>query len=118
MILAIQSILPGLLNISFEFEYYPLLIVVFLAFVIPIVLNLLKMGKVPSVVVEILVGYVVGKFIISSFPDAHIQPLDFLALSGFMFLMFLAGLEIDINEIIQSFPKRRITVSRFIKIHF
>ncbi len=113
---SIFHIIP--LSISFDFEFYPLLIVVFLAFIIPIALSLLKLGKVPTVIVEIVLGYLVGKYIIASFPDSHIQSLDFLALSGFMFLMFLGGLEIDVNEIIQSFPKRRLTLARFMKNPF
>src|SRR6056297_2026692 len=113
---SIFHIIP--LSISFDFEFYPLLIVVFLAFIIPIALSLLKLGKVPTVIVEIVLGYLVGKYIIASFPDSHIQSLDFLALSGFMFLMFLGGLEIDVNEIILSFPRRRLSYSRFLKNPF
>jgi len=118
MTLALQSILPVLLNISFEFEYYPLLIIAFLALMIPVVLSLLKLSRVPTVIVEIIVGYIVGKFVIAQFPEAHIQSLDFLALSGFMFLMFLGGLEIDVNQIILSFPRRRLSYSRFLKNPF
>jgi len=113
---SIFDIVP--LSISFDFEFYPLLIVVFLAFAIPILLSLVKLGRVPTVIVEIVVGFLVGKYLIASFPEAHIQSLDFLALSGFMFLMFLGGLEIDVNEIIQSFPRRGLTVSRFMKNPF
>lgn len=103
-----------LLNISFNFEYYPLLIVIFLAWLIPVVLSLLKMQKVPTVIAEIVAGYLIGKYLITHFPDTHIQSLDFLALSGFMFLMFLGGLEIDVNQILLSFPKRRLTFARFL----
>lgn len=102
-----------LLNISFEFEFYPLLIVAFLAFTIPILLSLFNLGKIPSVIVEILVGYFIGKYVIASFPEAHIESLDFLALSGFMFLMFLGGLEIDVNGIIKSFPSKKIRRTHF-----
>jgi Kef-type K+ transport system membrane component KefB len=102
------------LNISFNFEFYPLLIVTFLAWLIPVLLSLVRLQKVPTVIVEIVAGYFIGKYIIAHFPDTHIQSLDFLALSGFMFLMFLSGLEIDVNQIIQSFPKRRLNVGRFL----
>lgn len=103
------------LSISFQFEFYPLLIIIFVAFLIPIVLSVLKLDKIPGVIVEIIVGYLIGKFIVSSFTADQIQMLDFLALSGFMFLMFLGGLEIDVKEIIQTFPRRRITVNSFLK---
>ena len=103
-----------LLNISFGFEYYPLLIVAFLAWVIPVALSLFRMHKVPTVIVEIIAGYLVGKYLIAHFPDSHIQSLDFLALSGFMFLMFLSGVEVDVNQILQSFPKRKLTFARFL----
>jgi len=112
---ALHSLGIKILNISFEFEYYPLLIVSFLALMIPIVLSLLKLSRVPTVIVEILVGFLIGKYVIAHFPDAHIQSLDFLALSGFMFLMFFGGLEIDVNQIILSFPKRKLSYSRFLK---
>jgi len=103
-----------LLNISFNFEYYPLLIVVFLAWLIPVILSLLRLQKVPTVIAEILAGYIIGKYIIAHFPETHIQSLDFLALSGFMFLMFLSGLEIDVKQILLSFPKRRLNFGRFL----
>src|SRR6056297_2885377 len=103
-----------LLNISFNFEYYPLLIVAFVAWLIPVVLSLLKIQKLPTVIAEILAGYIIGKFVIAHFPESHIQSLDFLALSGFMFLMFLSGLEINVNQILLSFPKRRLNMGRFL----
>jgi Kef-type K+ transport system membrane component KefB len=115
MTIATADILPRLINISFDFEYYPLFIVAIIALLIPILLSLLKLSKVPSVIIEIIAGYVIGKYLIANFPETHIQSLDFLALSGFMFLMFLGGLEIDVNQIIRSFPKRRLTLSRFLK---
>ncbi len=90
------------------------MIVTFLAWLIPVLLSLVRLQKVPTVIVEIVAGYIIGKYIIAHFPDTHIQSLDFLALSGFMFLMFLSGLEIDVNQIIQSFPKRRLNVGRFL----
>lgn len=103
-----------LLNISFNFEFYPLLVVTFLAWLIPMVLSLLRLQKMPTVIVEIIAGYLIGKYIIAHFPESHIQSLDFLALSGFMFLMFLSGMEIEVNQILLSFPKRRLNLGRFL----
>ena len=102
------------LNISFNFEFYPLLIVAFLAWLIPMLLSLLRLQKLPTVIAEILAGYLIGKFIITHIPDPHIQSLDFLALSGFMFLMFLSGLEINVNQILLSFPKKKLNMGRFL----
>lgn len=98
-----------ILNISFDFEYYPLLIVVFIAVMIPLLLSALRIQRIPSVIIEIIAGYMVGKFLLNGFPDHHLQTLDFLALSGFMFLMFLSGLEIDVDQIRQSLPKKKLT---------
>jgi Kef-type K+ transport system membrane component KefB len=68
----------------------------------------------PTVIAEIIAGYIIGKYIIAHFPESHIQSLDFLALSGFMFLMFLSGLEINVNQILMSFPKRKLNLGRFL----
>ncbi len=106
--------LPIPLNISFNFEYYPLLIVAFVAWLIPMALSALRLQKLPTVIVEIIAGYLIGRFIMVDFPESHIQSLDFLALSGFMFLMFLSGLEIDVNQILSSFPKRKLNAGRFL----
>ncbi|MEA3448137.1 MAG: monovalent cation:proton antiporter family protein [Bacteroidota bacterium] len=104
-----------LLSISFQFEFYPLLIVIGLAFLIPILLSLLNLGRIPTVIVEIILGYMVGKFLFPVLPDFNTEYLDFLALSGFMFLMFLGGLEIDVNGIVQSFPRKQLTKKTFVQ---
>ncbi len=95
-----------LLSLSFHFDYYPLLLVTAVAWIVPILLSLLKLRKIPSVIVEILFGYILGHYILTNhtLPSFHI--LEFLALSGFIFLMFLGGLEIDVDQIRASFPKR------------
>ncbi|WP_462281580.1 monovalent cation:proton antiporter family protein [Salinivirga cyanobacteriivorans] len=97
------------LNISFDFEYYPLLIVASIAVLVPFLLSSLRIQRIPGVIIEIIAGYLVGKFLLNDLPAQHLQSLDFLALSGFMFLMFLSGLEIDVDQIRQSLPKRKIT---------
>ncbi|ABO66709.1 monovalent cation:proton antiporter family protein [Geobacillus thermodenitrificans] len=72
-----------------------LLIVVVAAFLTPIALNRLRLQIIPVVVAEILVGIVIGK---TGFdlvqPDMWIETLSTL---GFLFLMFLSGLEIDFS---------------------
>ena len=107
-----------LLNISFDFNYVPVLIVVATAWAVPMLLQLFKLHKVPSVIVEIIAGYLLGRFLLGSFTAEAIQPLEFLALSGFLFLMFLSGLEIDVGQLMASLPKRKLTYSRFLKNPF
>ncbi|MGG5253252.1 monovalent cation:proton antiporter family protein [Neobacillus sp. SM06] len=72
-----------------------LLIVVTTAFLTPIILHRLKLNYIPVVVAEIIMGLIIGK---SGFDlvqkDIWIQTLSTL---GFIFLMFLSGLEIDFS---------------------
>ncbi|MCL6573877.1 MAG: monovalent cation:proton antiporter family protein [Bacillus sp. (in: Bacteria)] len=70
-----------------------LLIVVTMAFLTPIFLHRLKLAIIPVVVAEIIVGLVIGK---SGFNVVHEDMwLSTLSSLGFIFLMFLSGLEID-----------------------
>jgi CPA2 family monovalent cation:H+ antiporter-2 len=79
-------------------EYYVLLIIIFLAFITPLIFNRIN---VPSVVGEILFGLAAGAvfFLISSYTGEPIlgenSSVSFLAHIGFIFLMFLSGLELD-----------------------
>jgi Kef-type K+ transport system membrane component KefB/Trk K+ transport system NAD-binding subunit len=79
-------------------SFYPLLIVIFLAFLVPITLSRFKKFKLPIVVGEIIAGIIVGR---SGFGwVAHHEPvLDLLAEFGFVFLMFLSGMEIDFSSL-------------------
>lgn len=81
-----------------ENHFIPLLIVVVLAFIVPVVLSRVKQIKLPIVVGEILAGIVIGRSGFQLIP--HDEPvLDFLAEFGFIFLMFLSGLEIDFSSL-------------------
>ncbi|MFP7295800.1 monovalent cation:proton antiporter family protein [Neobacillus niacini] len=72
-----------------------LLIVVSVAFVTPILLHRLKLNYIPVVVAEIIMGLVIGK---SGFNVVHEDMwLSTLSTLGFIFLMFLSGLEIDFS---------------------
>jgi len=102
-----------LLNISFHFNYLPLMVVMAVAWFTPMLLSGIKMRKVPSVIVEIMLGFVIGHYLIE-FDSTSLEILRFLALSGFVFLMFLSGLEIDIDQIIASLPRRRISISSYL----
>lgn len=70
-----------------------LVIVILAAFLTPILLHRLKMNFMPVVVAEIIVGLIIGK---SGFDVVHQDMwLETLSMLGFIFLMFLSGLEID-----------------------
>ena len=104
-----------LLNISFDFEYLPLLIVVAIAWLVPMLLSVLRLQRIPSVIVEIIVGFFIGRYLLMGSSEGSMQILEFLALTGFIFLMFLSGLEIDTDQIMASFPRRKLTLPRFLK---
>ena len=70
-----------------------LLIVVTMAFLTPILLHRFKLNYIPVVVAEIIMGLVIGK---SGMDVVHEDVwLSTLSTLGFIFLMFLSGLEID-----------------------
>jgi CPA2 family monovalent cation:H+ antiporter-2 len=72
-----------------------LLIVVVAAFLTPIILNRLRLQVIPVVVAEIIAGIIIGKTGFNLVkPDMWIETLSTL---GFLFLMFLSGLEIDFS---------------------
>ncbi|KAB7705008.1 sodium:proton antiporter [Bacillus aerolatus] len=70
-----------------------LVIVIVAAFLTPIILHRLKLNFMPVVIAEIIVGLIIGK---SGF-DIVAQDvwLETLSTLGFLFLMFLSGVEID-----------------------
>ena len=104
-----------LLNISFHYDFYPLLVVAAIAWVTPILLALLKLKKIPIVIIEIILGFLAGQFLFGNLSEESFLILDFFALFGFLFLMFLGGLEIDVDHIIDSLPRQSLTWSRFLK---
>ena len=70
-----------------------LLIVIFVAFLTPLILHKLKLNIIPVVVAEIIIGFIIGK---SGFDIVETDMwLETLSTLGFIFLMFLSGLEID-----------------------
>ncbi|MCF8338919.1 MAG: cation:proton antiporter [Bacteroidales bacterium] len=93
-------------NISFDVNFIPLMVVVSIAWAIPMLMNILGLKKIPTVIVEILAGYFIGRFFLPFLGVEGIKNLEFLALSGFLFLMFESGLEININKIVFSFSKK------------
>ncbi len=102
------------LSIFSYFDYLPLLVVVAIAWLTPLLMSVLRMRKIPIVIMEIIIGFIVGKILFGNVSAESMQILDFLAFTGVMFLMFLSGLEIDVDQIIASLPRRKLTVARFL----
>jgi Kef-type K+ transport system membrane component KefB len=74
-----------------------LLIVVAVAFAAPFVLGLFPRIKLPSVVVEIAAGIVIGPAVLDW---VHVdQAISVVSVLGLAFLLFLAGLEIDFKHL-------------------
>src|SRR5437763_11470424 len=79
-------------------SFVNLLIVSLVAFACPLLVGLFpRVLRVPAVVLEIVAGIVVGP---SGFGWVDIDvPIQILALIGLAFLLFLAGLEIDLARL-------------------
>jgi Kef-type K+ transport system membrane component KefB/Trk K+ transport system NAD-binding subunit len=79
-------------------QFTSLLIVVFLAFSVPVILVQFKKIRLPIVVGEIMAGIIIGR---SGFGwvSSDDQILNFIADFGFVFLMFLSGMEIDFSNL-------------------
>jgi Kef-type K+ transport system membrane component KefB len=80
-----------------ELEFVNLLIVAAAAFAAPFALGLVPALRIPAVVLEIVVGIVIGPAVLGWVEiDA---PVEVLALVGLAFLLFLAGLEIEVDRL-------------------
>ncbi len=79
-------------------SFVPLLIVVVLAFLVPVVLSRFRRMRVPVVVGEILAGILVGDSVLKLV--GHDPMLEVLSLLGFAYLMFLSGLEVDFEAVL------------------
>jgi Kef-type K+ transport system membrane component KefB len=74
-----------------------LLIVVAVAFAAPLVLGFFPGVKLPSVVLEIIAGIVIGPAVLGI---VHLdEAISVIALLGLAFLLFLAGLEIEFDQL-------------------
>jgi len=83
-----------------EFSFLSLLLITGLAATVPLLASRLRRLHVPIVVLEILVGIIIGK---SGLDLIEPSPaLEFLALFGFTYLMFLSGLEVDFAALVNS----------------
>jgi Sodium/hydrogen exchanger family len=80
-----------------DVSFSSLTVVLGVAFAAPLALGLVPRLRIPAVVLEIVLGIVVGPQVLGW---AKVdQPVQILALVGLAFLLFLAGLEIDFNQL-------------------
>lgn len=79
-------------------SFLPLLVVLLIAFVVPIALSRVKQFAIPIVVGEIIAGIAVGRSGLQWVPAGD-PLLDILAEFGIVFLMFLSGMEIDFQSL-------------------
>jgi Kef-type K+ transport system membrane component KefB len=87
-------------------NYWPLFIIFVIAWIVPLLLSWLEISKVPAVIVEIILGVIIGPYVLDLIPD--VGYIDFLASTGFLFLIFLAGFEINVNKIIATLPVKKL----------
>jgi len=80
-----------------EISFDNLLIVVVAGFAAPLALGLVPGLRLPSVVLEIVIGIVIGPAVLGWIEVD--DPVEVLALIGLAFLLFLAGLEIDLGAL-------------------
>jgi len=83
-------------------SYLPLLIVIFFAFITPIITARIKSFKIPVFVGELIIGLILANTIFIMIPIDSTSDIifEFLKDFGFAFLMFLSGLEIDFHHLI------------------
>lgn len=87
-----------------------LLIVVAIAFAAPVVLGLAPRVRLPAVVLEIVAGIIVGPSVLGL---VRLDlPIQILSTIGLAFLLFLAGMEIDLTHL--ALPVVRLTGLAFI----
>ena len=80
-----------------DIHFTNLLIVVAVAFAAPLVLGFFPRVRLPAIVLEILLGIVVGP---AGLGWVQVDlPVQILSLIGLAFLLFLAGLEIDVEKL-------------------
>ena len=87
-------------------NYWPLFIILVIAWIVPLLHSWLEISKVPAVIVEIIMGVIIGPYVLDLVPEE--EYIDFLASTGFLFLIFLAGFEIDVNKILATLPVKKL----------
>ncbi|WP_182200020.1 monovalent cation:proton antiporter family protein [Paraliobacillus salinarum] len=81
-----------------------LVIVIIAAFITPILMHRLRLNVIPVVVAEIIVGLIIGQSGFNLVEESNW--LETLSTLGFIFLMFLSGLEIDFSLFSKKKKKR------------
>jgi len=79
-------------------SFVPLLVVVGLAFFVPLLISRVRRVRIPTVVGEIVAGMIVGQSGLKLV--GHDTTLDILSLLGFAYLMFLSGLEVNFEAVL------------------
>jgi Kef-type K+ transport system membrane component KefB len=80
-----------------DVSFSNLLIVLAVAVLAPLIIGFLPRLRIPAVVLEIIGGIIIGPSVLGW---AHVDlPVQILALFGLAFLLFLAGLEIDVHRL-------------------
>jgi Kef-type K+ transport system membrane component KefB len=80
-----------------EIHFTDLLIVVVVAFAAPLALGFFPRLRLPAIVLEIILGIVIGP---AGLGWVKVDlPIQVLSLIGLAFLLFLSGLEIDLNKL-------------------
>lgn len=92
---------------DFSSDLLPLFIVVVLAWLSPLVASQIQVVRIPSVIIEIAMGVINGPFVLNILGES--EYLEFLGLMGFVFLMFLSGMEVNVARVVSSFPRRKLT---------
>ena len=80
-----------------DVEFVNLLAVSVVALLAPLALGLAPALRVPSVVLEIIAGVILGPQVLG-WVEVDL-PVGIVALLGLAFLLFLAGLEIDVHQL-------------------
>lgn len=80
-----------------EINFVPLMVVLSLAFLVPLLLSRVKFIFIPIVVGEIIAGMIVGQSGFGLIQGNSL--LELLSVLGFAFLMFLSGLEINFEGV-------------------
>ncbi|MEQ8301984.1 MAG: cation:proton antiporter [Cyclobacteriaceae bacterium] len=88
-------------------QYLPLFVIFVVAWLVPMTLSWLEISKLPSVIVEIIAGVVIGPYVLN-WVTGEGEALSFLSHTGFLFLIFLSGLAIDVQKIVASFPRGKL----------
>jgi Kef-type K+ transport system membrane component KefB len=80
-----------------DVSFTNLLVVMIIAVLAPLLIGYAPMLRIPSVVLEIIAGVIVGPSVLG-WVQADL-PVQILSLIGLAFLLFLAGLEIDLRQL-------------------